>query len=133
MVFQNGVSQIRYRAYTDTCERSVLLDSLKRHDHDTSGRTKVNVLIHAFYELCDLNIPCTWRAVPTTPKNNNNNHNDNDNIVKLELWVFWFDERHTGRIDANDMLNQLEGKYYIINIIALSKTKKKIPNYAKKK
>ncbi|KAI7854657.1 mediator complex subunit 13 C-terminal-domain-containing protein [Circinella umbellata] len=106
----NGVSQIRYRAYTDACERSTLLDSLKRHDHDTSGTTttKVNVLIQAFYELCDLNIPCTWRAVPTTSKNNNNKHNDDNDIVNLELWVFWFDERHTGRIDANDMLNQLE-------------------------
>ncbi|KAI8142064.1 mediator complex subunit 13 C-terminal-domain-containing protein [Fennellomyces sp. T-0311] len=88
----NGVSQIRYRAYSDTCERSTLLDSLKRH-------TLSNPLIQAFHELCDLNIPCTWRA----PRSNNH-----DSTVKLELWVFWFDERHTGRIDANVLLNELE-------------------------
>lgn len=28
----------------------------------------------------------------------------------LELWVFWFDERHTGKIDANDDLYALDGK-----------------------
>ncbi|KAI9278643.1 mediator complex subunit 13 C-terminal-domain-containing protein [Phascolomyces articulosus] len=100
----NGVSQIRYRAYTDTCERSTLLHSLKRHEHDTSTTTTTNVLIQAFNELCDLNIPCTWRAVPRTPKNSK----DNNDTVKLELWVFWFDERHTGLIDANYGLNQLE-------------------------
>ncbi|KAI9499248.1 mediator complex subunit 13 C-terminal-domain-containing protein [Zychaea mexicana] len=99
----NGVSQIRYRAYTDTCKRSTLLHSLKKQDHNSS-----NALIQAFHELCDLNIPCTWRAVPLSRSNNNNDDKKNGDTVKLELWVFWFDERHTGRIDGNDMLNQLE-------------------------
>lgn len=32
-----------------------------------------------------------------------------DSII-LELWVFWFDDRHTGLIDANSLLKELDGK-----------------------
>lgn len=49
-----------------------------------------------------LNIPALWRISSESTEPGND--------FVLELWVFWFDERHTGKIDANDYLDALEGK-----------------------
>ncbi|KAI8982452.1 mediator complex subunit 13 C-terminal-domain-containing protein [Mycotypha africana] len=45
-----------------------------------------------------MHIPVVWRVVDETEKGS----------VSLELWVFWFDDRHTGKIDDNDSLYALE-------------------------
>lgn len=35
--------------------------------------------------------------------------NSSRDALSLELWVFWFEDRHTGVIDANQYLSELEG------------------------
>lgn len=35
--------------------------------------------------------------------------NSSRDALSLELWVFWFEDRHTGVIDANQYLTELEG------------------------
>lgn len=37
--------------------------------------------------------------------------NQSRDSLSLELWVFWFEDRHTGIIDANQHLTELEGKW----------------------
>lgn len=49
-----------------------------------------------------LSIPAFWRVSSESTEPGKD--------LELELWVFWFDERHTGKIDANDNLYALDGK-----------------------
>lgn len=37
--------------------------------------------------------------------------NQSGDALSLELWVFWFEDRHTGVIDANQYLTELEGNW----------------------
>lgn len=55
--------------------------------------------MNAFQSLIDLNIPCVWQVAPNQEKE----------FVTLELWVFWFDDRHTGMIDDHVRLKELKG------------------------
>ncbi|KAG2227271.1 hypothetical protein INT45_008515 [Circinella minor] len=63
----------------------------------TAGDDLNKHLIQAFRQLALLNIPCTWRVAT-----------QQEEQVILELWVFWFDDRHTGEIDDNPYLHNLE-------------------------
>lgn len=58
--------------------------------------------MRAYTNLISANIPALWRVVSESTEPGKE--------VVLELWVFWFDERHTGKIDANDDLYALDGK-----------------------
>jgi hypothetical protein len=50
-----------------------------------------------------MSIPALWRIASEST--------EPEKDLILELWVFWFDERHTGKIDANDDLYTLDGKF----------------------
>lgn len=58
-------------------------------------------LLKAYAEMMALGIPTLWRVHAES--------NEPAKDLELELWVFWFDERHTGKIDANDNLYALDG------------------------
>lgn len=58
--------------------------------------------MRAYKNLISSSIPATWRIT-------SDEQQSSPEKVTLELWVFWFDERHTGKIDANDDLDALEG------------------------
>lgn len=57
-------------------------------------------LLIAFENLLEQNIPSVWQII----------HTEEDNMILLELWVFWFDERHTSKIDESSQLKKLKGK-----------------------
>lgn len=57
-------------------------------------------LLVAFENLVELNIPSVWQII----------HTEEDDMISLELWVFWFDERHTSKIDDNSHLKKLTGR-----------------------
>lgn len=56
----------------------------------------------AYTTLISSSIPAFWRISSQSTEPGKD--------LVLELWVFWFDERHTGKIDASDDLDDLEGK-----------------------
>ncbi|KAI8978031.1 mediator complex subunit 13 C-terminal-domain-containing protein [Pilobolus umbonatus] len=100
----SGVSQIRYRIYQQPCSRENLLNYLKK---TPNYDTEPDILLRAFDELMGLGIPATWRVLPYA-QSPRNDHQKGDTDTLLELWVFWFDERHTGKIDSNMKLKTLE-------------------------
>ncbi|CAO3637830.1 unnamed protein product [Cunninghamella blakesleeana] len=109
----SGVSQIRYRAYQQCCSRSSLKTYFTQQDPSASPTNQI-LLITAYKQLIEQNIPCMWQMQPQpkpSTSNSSNNSNDMDiqpeNLI-LELWVFWFDDRHTGLIDTNTLLKDLE-------------------------
>jgi hypothetical protein len=57
--------------------------------------------MRAYTNLVSTNIPAVWKFTEQ--------QQEQDDLLSLELWVFWFDEKHTGRIDAMEDLNALEG------------------------
>jgi hypothetical protein len=57
--------------------------------------------------MITLNIPATWRIVP-------NQETDKD-IISLELWLFWFDNKHTNIVEKDIQLKQLQGKASMLN------------------
>lgn len=58
--------------------------------------------MRAYTNLVSTNIPAVWKFTEQQQQ-------EQDDLLSLELWVFWFDEKHTGRIDAMEDLNALEG------------------------
>lgn len=108
--------------YSQQCERSQLARllkseavpesiSLSNHHWPKDHHQPESILIQAFRNLVQLNIPCVWRPAPTTTQLEEEKASNkvDDHVVLLELWVFWFDDRHTGLVDNNEMLKQLEG------------------------
>jgi hypothetical protein len=95
------VSQIRYRAYCQHVNRSSLINYLR------NTPDKDILLLKAYSDLIASNIPALWRISSESTEPGND--------FLLELWVFWFDERHTGKIDANDDLDALEGNQINLN------------------
>lgn len=61
-----------------------------------------NILLKAYFELLAISIPVTWRIA-------HENEENLDNQILLELWVFWFDDGHTGKVDSNESLRELDG------------------------
>jgi hypothetical protein len=55
-------------------------------------------LINAYHNLLSLNIPSQWHITAQT-----------SDTLTLELWVFWFDNRHTEAIDNDSGLQELRG------------------------
>jgi hypothetical protein len=100
---QSGVSQIRYRVYSQHCSRSTFFNYLKHNAPEHDSRLELT-LMKAYNDLISTSIPALWRIASES--------NESDKDLELELWVFWFDERHTGKIDANDDLGALDGKCY---------------------
>lgn len=70
-------------------------------------------LIKAFRDLIEARIPCMWRVSPHSnnyPENSRSpNAMEDKEELLLELWVFWFDDRHTKVVDRNPHLGTLEG------------------------
>ncbi|KAI9024364.1 mediator complex subunit 13 C-terminal-domain-containing protein [Phycomyces nitens] len=106
----SGVSHIRYRAYTQSCLRSLLPDFITS-DRSQKSDTKMcygmfdadpttNVLINAFWDLLDLKIPVAWCLSHSQPSDKS--------LINLDLWVFWFDDSHTGLIDGHQGLRALD-------------------------
>lgn len=58
--------------------------------------------MRAYTNLISASIPTLWTI--------SSESNEPGKDIVLELWVFWFDERHTGKIDTSDDLDALEGK-----------------------
>lgn len=56
-------------------------------------------LLNAFRHLVHLNIPSVWQIVQAEEKD----------LIALQLWVFWINDKHTGIIDNNKELNELQG------------------------
>ncbi|KAI8381278.1 mediator complex subunit 13 C-terminal-domain-containing protein [Radiomyces spectabilis] len=121
----SGVSQIRYRVYSQLCKRSLVVEFLKCEGQAESDTQPVyrreltfsptnNILIKAFRNLIEMSIPCMWRVTPKPategdkPDTPGESEPQGDDLIPLELWVFWFDERHTGKIDSDQYLNTLE-------------------------
>ncbi|KAI7864024.1 mediator complex subunit 13 C-terminal-domain-containing protein [Spinellus fusiger] len=117
----SGVSHIRYRVYGQHCKRSSLADSIKCNyspesstatNKKTSHVPTENNLIKTYRELIQLGILSMWRISSDhsqdTPSPEPMNDQDSTDKVLLELWVFWFDEKHTGKIDSNRSLRILE-------------------------
>ncbi|KAI8149233.1 mediator complex subunit 13 C-terminal-domain-containing protein [Fennellomyces sp. T-0311] len=103
----SGVSQIRFRVYSQQCKRSQLADFLKAGTSPNSqwnqkDDSDTHHLIRASRNLLQLRIPCTWRVAPESVPV------QDDDEVTLELWVFWFEDRFTGKIDDNVYLQSLE-------------------------
>ncbi|KAI8637914.1 mediator complex subunit 13 C-terminal-domain-containing protein [Parasitella parasitica] len=94
----SGVSQIRYRVYNQHVTRKSL-DTFWGH-LPSDAVNKDMALLKAYTEMIAHSIPAFWRirCESTEPGRD----------LELELWVFWFDERHTGKIDANDNLYALD-------------------------
>lgn len=84
--------------YSQHCNRENLVHYLKNTpNYDTSK----DVLMRAYTNLISASIPALWRITSESVEPGKE--------LALELWVFWFDERHTGKIDANDDLYALDG------------------------
>jgi hypothetical protein len=60
-----------------------------------------NSLINAYHHLISRNVPSQWHISSQTSDN-----------VTLELWVFWFDDRHTETIDNSSDLKNLIGMFF---------------------
>lgn len=103
---QSGVSQIRYRVYHQYYIREQLIEYLKTsHDNTNNNHNhnNDNALLKAYAELLSINIPAFWQICKESLE-------DSENKLLLELWVFWFDDGHTGRVDSNEYLRELDGK-----------------------
>jgi hypothetical protein len=61
-------------------------------------------LMKAFRHLLSLNIPSVWQIIQS----------DEKDLITLELWVFWFNDKHTGIIDNNIELKELQGTTLLI-------------------
>lgn len=61
-----------------------------------------NATVDAYRHMLALNIPATWHIL-------SNQKTDKDTVA-LELWVFWFDGKHTQVIEADAHLKRLRGK-----------------------
>ncbi|KAI9253200.1 mediator complex subunit 13 C-terminal-domain-containing protein [Sporodiniella umbellata] len=92
----SGVSQIRYRVYHQRCNKADIIHHLKNTPLSSS-----HLLLKAYSELLGTSIPVTWRIVQENDRNP-------DKDVLLELWVFWFDDSHTGKVDSNESLRELD-------------------------
>ncbi|KAF1806655.1 mediator complex subunit 13 C-terminal-domain-containing protein [Mucor lusitanicus] len=58
-----------------------------------------NALIDAYRHILALNIPATWHIL-------SNQKTDKDTVT-LELWIFWFDNKHTQVIETDARLKEL--------------------------
>lgn len=90
--------------YSESYQKSVLLSYLTHEDFTKkpSYIKKENSIVSTFQCLIDLNIPCVWQVMPSQEKE----------MVVLELWVFWFDDKHTGLIDDHSQLKELKGNHH---------------------
>ncbi|CEG65179.1 hypothetical protein RMATCC62417_02014 [Rhizopus microsporus] len=99
----SGVSQIRYRVYHQYYIREQLIEYLKKSHDSTNNHNhnNDNALLKAYAELLSINIPAFWQICKESLE-------DSENKLLLELWVFWFDDGHTGRVDSNEYLRELD-------------------------
>jgi hypothetical protein len=113
---QSGVLQIRFRVYQHVCKRQELTSykekKSKIRQDDPEKEEPSNVPIIAGYRsIIRANIPAFWRILDTKVDiEEDNMTKDTEENVKIELWVFWIDDKHTGIVDRNPYLNDLEGK-----------------------
>jgi hypothetical protein len=64
----------------------------------------------AYRTLLRANVPAFWRILDAISNTETDDASkDAEDTVKVELWVFWIDEKHTGIVDRNTFLNDLEG------------------------
>jgi hypothetical protein len=116
---QSGISQIRFRVYQHTCKRHSLhtykenkYESSREENTDQEKRQSTNEqLLSAYRSMLRANIPAVWRILEKDGDAQQANiEKEIDDIVKAELWVFWMEDKHTGIVDRNVFLEQLEGK-----------------------
>lgn len=92
--------------YSQRTNRENLAHFLK----NTPNYDKSNdILLRAYNQLISANIPALWRISSEPTSSSAATEAVSEKEFTLELWVFWFDERHTGKIDANDDLYALDG------------------------
>lgn len=81
-----------------------------RTDH-AEGEPSNEPLMAAYRSILRVNIPAFWRILDAkSDREEDEAIEDDEDNVKVELWVFWIDEKHTGIVDRNTLLNELEGR-----------------------
>lgn len=104
---QSGISNIRYKCYLESFPKAALLSFLTCEGFHTNpsyieSPEAKNSIINTYQRLIALNIPATWHIA--------SNQKADKDTVSLELWLFWFDNKHTNVIEKDIQLKQLQGK-----------------------
>lgn len=116
---QSGISQIRFRVYQRTCKRHNFHiykerkyeSSREENQKQEKTQTTNEQLLSAYRSMLRANIPAVWRILERDDGAENvDSDKEIDETVTAELWVFWMDDKHTGIVDRNVFLEQLEGK-----------------------
>ncbi|KAL9540167.1 hypothetical protein MBANPS3_009834 [Mucor bainieri] len=105
-IILNGIASIRYKCYIQSYAKSSLVSFLTGEDFHGSNPSYMdppashnNAMLDAYKHVLALNIPATWHML-------SNQKTDKDTVT-LELWVFWFDSKHTSVIETDAQLKQL--------------------------
>jgi hypothetical protein len=110
--------QIRLRVYQHVCKRQDLTSYKEKKSEsfqdDSEKAEPTNVpLIAGYRSIMRANIPAFWRTLDTKDDSEEDETaKDAEENVRVELWVFWIDDKHTGIVDRNPYLNELEGKSF---------------------
>jgi hypothetical protein len=113
---QSGILQIRLRVYQHVCKRQEMTsykeDKSESYQDDLEKAEPSNVpLIAGYRSIMRANIPAFWRTLDAKDDSEGDETaKDAEETVRVELWVFWIDDKHTGIVDRNPYLNELEGK-----------------------
>ncbi|KAL7327403.1 mediator of RNA polymerase II transcription subunit 13, variant 2 [Mucor circinelloides] len=104
-IILGGISNIRYKCYVHSYPKSALLSFLTRESFHANlsyidSPESHNAIIDAYKHLIALNIPATWHIL-SNPKTNKDS-------VTLELWLFWFDNKHTQVIETDARLKEMQ-------------------------
>jgi hypothetical protein len=79
------------------------------------GEPSNDPLMAAYRSILRVNIPAFWRILDAkSDREEDEAIEDDEDNVKVELWVFWIDEKHTGIVDRNTLLNELEGRTSVL-------------------
>ncbi|KAI9287343.1 mediator complex subunit 13 C-terminal-domain-containing protein [Umbelopsis sp. AD052] len=110
----SGILQIRLRVYQHVCKRQELTSYKEKksesYQDDLEKAEPSNVpLIAAYRSIMRANIPAFWRTLDVKDDSEEDDTaKDAEDNVRVELWVFWIDDKHTGIVDRNPYLNELE-------------------------
>ncbi|KAI8647794.1 hypothetical protein BD408DRAFT_478870 [Parasitella parasitica] len=115
-IILSGISNIRYKCYVKSYPKSSLLSFLTcegfqaRPSYIASPESQ-NLIIHAYRHLIAMNVPATWHV--------SSNQNVDKDTISLELWLFWFDNKHTSLIANDSLLKELQGELHVSMIYCI--------------
>ncbi|GAN07643.1 hypothetical protein MAM1_0170d07145 [Mucor ambiguus] len=104
-IILSGIANIRYKCYVQSYTKSSLMSFLTCEGfHGNPSYIDLpeshNAIIDAYNHMLTLNIPATWHIL--------SNQKTDKETAMLELWVFWFDYRHTQVIETDPRLKELK-------------------------